>query len=479
MKHALALGLVAAAAAIPAYAGTIYVPYATDEAVGAARYRTEVVVTNPGDQPARVQTLFVAADGSSHPGDRMMGGTTVAAHGTAVLAGLAAAGQHGRVEVTGPEALVVTARLNAYGEDGSLLSSAVEPVVSADSLVPAGQTIHLQGLANTADAVTRWGVITAGDRGACSLAAYSADGAELGASSTAEAGVLARTFPEPLQAFRAGALAEARLQVTCDAPAFAYAAVLSNDGSRARFVAPSTSLKADLTSIVSAIRGQRPGAGGGDTGEPGTPASPSSPTPPSTPSTPSTPSDTPAGDPVATDANGSFTVDGLFLDGQAGLGNAYKVYDIPLKQGIKYHQISIDFDLFVGKYQTNLFQSLVGLRRTGKTLFMGLLMRADKARTLVDLGGGRLLKDNGPWHEQTQLHINMVVDTVRKTGTLLISRDGNLVEKVAGRLTATDLRLNTPAKPVFIGFGIPKVADGAYFPPITWKFSNLKVVATP
>src|SRR6476469_4613091 len=80
MKHALALGLVAAAAALPAHAGTIYVPYATDEAVGSARDRTEIVVTNPGDQPARVRTLFVAADGASRPGRT----TTVAAHGTAV-----------------------------------------------------------------------------------------------------------------------------------------------------------------------------------------------------------------------------------------------------------------------------------------------------------------------------------------------------------------------------------------------------------
>src|SRR4051794_41127953 len=141
MKHALALGLLAAAAALPVHAGTIYVPYATDEAVGSARYRTEIAVTNPGASPARVQTLFVTADGVAHPGRTV----SVAPHGTALIADLAPAGQHGRVEVTGPEALVVSARLNAYGQDGSLLSSAVEPVVSADSLIPAGQAIHLQG----------------------------------------------------------------------------------------------------------------------------------------------------------------------------------------------------------------------------------------------------------------------------------------------------------------------------------------------
>ena len=63
MKHALALGLLAVAAALPAHAGTIYVPYATDEAVGSARYRTEIAIANPGDAPAEVQTLFVTADG--------------------------------------------------------------------------------------------------------------------------------------------------------------------------------------------------------------------------------------------------------------------------------------------------------------------------------------------------------------------------------------------------------------------------------
>jgi hypothetical protein len=470
MKHALALGLLAAAAALPAHAGTIYVPYATDEAVGSARYRTEIAVTNPGDLPARVQTLFVTADGVSHAGRT----TTVAAHGTAVLAGMAAAGQHGRIEVSGPETLVVSARLNAYGEDGSLLSSAVEPVVSAASLIPAGQPIHLQGLANTADAVTRWGVITAGDRGTCSLAAYSADGAELGASSTADAAALARAFPEPLQAFRAGSLAEARLQVTCDAPAFAYAAVLSGDGGRTRFVAPSTSLQADLTNIVRAGRGQRPGDGGDD-GPPGgtttTPGTPASPPPPTTPS------DTPAGDPVALDNNGSFKVDGVFFEPQP---NASALsYNVNLKQGIKYHKVTIDFDLYVNRYQTPIFHAVAGLRRTGRTLFMGLLMRADKSKTLVDLDNGRLLKDNGPWHERTQYHVTMIIDAGARKATLLLFRDGNPVEGLSGKLVNTDLRLNTPSKPVHVDFGIPKVADGAYFPPIGWKYSNLVVVATP
>jgi hypothetical protein len=474
MKHAFALGLLAAAAALPVHAGTIYVPYATDEVVGSARYRTEIAVTNPGDAPARVQMLFVSADGVRLPGRT----ETVAAHGTSVVAGLAPAGAQGRVEVTGPAALVVSARLNAYDREGGLLSSAAEPVVSADNLIPAGQTIHLQGLANTADAATRLGIVTAGDLGSCSFAAYSADGAELGATSATGAAALARDFAEPLQALRAGSIAEARLEVTCDAPAFAYAAVLATDGSRTAFVAPSTSLRADLTNVVDAVRAGGLGNGeplvgnpGGNRGGNGDPSSPS------TPSTPSTPNGTPAGAPVALDKNGSFQVDGMFLDAKAGA--SFQSYNLDLKQGVKYHKVTVDYDLYVNRYQTPLFHGISSLRRTGKTLFMGLLMRADKSKTLVDLGHDRLLKDAGPWHEHTQYHITMICDAAAKKATVQIFQDGRLVESVSGKLTSTDLRLNTPAKPVHIDFGGTKVADGAYFPPVGWQFSNLKVVAIP
>ena len=110
---------------------------------------------------------------------------------------------------------------------------------------------------------------------------------------------------------------------------------------------------------------------------------------------------------------------------------------------------------------------------------MGLLMRADKSKTLVDLGHDRLLKDNGPWHEHTQYHVTMICDAGAKKATLQLFQDGRLVESVSGKLTSTDLRLNTPSKPVHVDFGLLKVADGAYFPPIGWQFSNLKVVAIP
>jgi len=147
--------------------------------------------------------------------------------------------------------------------------------------------------------------------------------------------------------------------------------------------------------------------------------------------------------------------------------------------GVKYHRMTVDYDLYVNRYQTALFHSIAGVRRTGKTLYMGFLMRADNSKTLVDLGHDKLLKSVGPWHERTLYHITMIIDAANKKGTLQIFQGLQLVQSVSGKLTNTDLRLVTANKPVKIDFGIPRIADGAYFPPVTWQYSNLKVVAIP
>jgi len=465
MKQAFALGLLAAAAALPLSAGTIYVPFATDEVVGSARYRTEIAVTNPGDAPARFATVFVGADGVRHPA-RV---ARVAAHGTAVLAAAVPAGQRGRVEVSGPAALAVSARLNAFDGDGRLLSSAVEPAVSAASLVPAGQTIHLQGLVNTADAVSRLGVVTAGDLGACSLSAFSTDGVELGVTSRVAPRVMSRDFAEPLQALRSGAVEEARLEVTCDAPAYAYAATLSRDGSRTGFVGPSTRLAADLTSISAGVAGAAaggdgPAVGGKPGGEPASPGA-----------TPTPPSPDPPGDPVALDQNGSFKIDGTFFSPVDG--DSYRQYVLDLKQGTKYHRIIVDFDVFINRWQTSIFQAVAGMRRADRTLYWGLLIRVDKQKTLIDAGHDRLYKGVAKWAQKSNYHVTMNYDTAARKITLQIfDGDGNLFQTISGKTTNNDLR---KTKAVYIDFGLRGVADHAYFPPSTWQYSNLRVIADP
>jgi hypothetical protein len=170
MKNVLALVLTAIAP-LPACAVTVYVPYVADEVVGSARYRTEIAVTNHGDAPALVHTVFVSADGVRHAGEA----TTVSAHGSAFLASAVPPGAHGQEEVAGPPGIAVSARLVAYGKDGGMLSSDMESVASPDDLIPAGRTFYLSGPKiglSVADAVIRFGLVTSGATGSCSFVAY-------------------------------------------------------------------------------------------------------------------------------------------------------------------------------------------------------------------------------------------------------------------------------------------------------------------
>jgi hypothetical protein len=221
-----------------ALSATRYVPYVVDEAVGSARYRTVIAVNNYGASPVRVETLFVSAAGA-----RRRRTTTVPAYDSSSLASAVPAGAHGRLEVTLPPATAtgINARLVAYGRGGRPLSSAEEPVFTKAGLIPSGQTMYLQNLADTPGFVVRLGIVMADDRGSCTLTAYGdmASGArEIGSARATGVAAVSRLLAEPLQALHAASLGGAWFAVTCDTLAYAYAAVLVRDGSRTSFATP-------------------------------------------------------------------------------------------------------------------------------------------------------------------------------------------------------------------------------------------------
>ena len=65
-----------------------------------------------------------------------------------------------------------------------------------------------------------------------------------------------------------------------------------------------------------------------------------------------------------------------------------------------------------------------------------------------------------------------------RTVTFRLFRGGAMVHTVKGPLVSTDLSVSG-GKAISVDFGIGRVADGAYFPPIGWKYSNLNVKAEP
>jgi len=72
----------------------------------------------------------------------------------------------------------------------------------------------------------------------------------------------------------------------------------------------------------------------------------------------------------------------------------------------------------------------------------------------------------------------MEADAGSRTVTLKVFQGNAVIHTVTGPLVSNDLSV-TAGKAISVDFGIGRVADGAYFPPIGWKYSNLNVKAEP
>jgi hypothetical protein len=109
-----------------------------------------------------------------------------------------------------------------------------------------------------------------------------------------------------------------------------------------------------------------------------------------------------------------------------------------------------------------------------------LIIRGDRQKTVLDMG----IKDDvvtggngGPWAERSNFHVNVDYDTTSGDLTFKVFQANALVQTLVGRLNHPDLVQSNNV--VSIDFGMTGVADSAYFPPVGWSFSNLKVTFVP
>ena len=167
---------------------------------------------------------------------------------------------------------------------------------------------------------------------------------------------------------------------------------------------------------------------------------------------------------------------GVFLN--ARKGDSYRAFDLPLAEGVRYKRVTVDFDLYLHKWVTPLFHGVTALRRNDRTLYAGLILRGDRAKTILDLGKDELERDkkSGPWRPRSNYHIRITTDAEARLVTLQVFQGGRLVHTLAGRMTTPDLSISG-GRTMRVDFGGTKVADGAYFPPYGWKYSNLAVKA--
>ena len=420
------------AGVVPAIAGEVYVPFASNRSVNGTTYQTKVWVTNTGTIARKFKVRYLNENVDGTQGADTGTELNVPAGGTLLLGSVAPSGSIGMVEVTGAPQLVVNARIDAINSVGSVLSSANVPVVASGNVIKPNATAHIQGIELTSrGTVSDLGVMNLSNAAAqCTVKAYRSNASQI--SQTAVLGLQPLSmlhFENALAVLGETSISDARMEVSCDKQFFPYAVVFEPGGPETNFVTPSFSLDSDLVSGIGSA--------------------------------------------------GSVVLEqpGLFF--QAKVGDSFKQFDIPLVEGVRYKKATVEFDLYVDKFPNGIFAGVTALRRTDRTMYFGLIVRGGRSKTIIDMGvdDDILDRQSGPWKERTNYHLVFEYDTVTSRLTYKTIRNGTLVETLSGPINHLDLSKN--GKVMRVDFGMSGVADGAYFPPIGWKYSNLKVTFEP
>jgi hypothetical protein len=445
MKKALAFGcLVLLAAVAPLAAGQVIVPVASGTISNGTAYRTRLWVSNLSAVPRFFSTAFIASGGDGTKQETFGTPIYVQPGATLLVDGAAPAGKAGFLEVAGAPQLSVAARLELLDVNGNVLSSATLPVVGASSALAANAVAQLQGLEQAkATGTTADFVLLNLSRAAaqCTIGAYAADHTALTPTAILTLPPLAhRAFNGILQTLVLGDISGVRLQVSCDHPFYTYAMVYEVGGPQTNVLTPSAPLTADLVGAPSS------------SGGPGAPAGAQ-----------------------------TLSVPGVFLNARPGASTVS--YNLPLAAGVPYQRVTVDFDMFLNRWQSDLFHGVFALRRAAasrsdRVLYVGVQLRGDNAKTTLDLGyNEQFVKTQGPWKQQHTYHVRVDYDVVGRTVTLQAFEGGVLTYTIQG--PAFNLDLSDNGNKVHVDFGQSGVADGAYFPPIGWVFSNLQVSMVP
>jgi len=253
------LGLFAA----PAQAGTVYVPLTIDGEAGGIGVRTDVWIANTTNKAIEFTSYFIPSlqDGTDRPakkGDSIQ----VAARGTLRFEGIAPAGKVGVMELDLPDGVVATARLvTIHPQLGEMLGAEM-PVLSAETLIPAGSTAHVQGWEREVDHVlTDFGTVNLSATPAqCQVSVFRGNGQKIGGTATFPVQPLSSVhFPSALGILGQSDVPIARSQVSCDQDFYPYAVVTDIETGEAVFHGPSARGEDGLS-----LPGDDPGVGGGE-----------------------------------------------------------------------------------------------------------------------------------------------------------------------------------------------------------------------
>lgn len=420
----LTLGFVTGA--LPVHAGTVYIPLATQETVADQTLSTELWISNPTNTPRQLTTLFIPTrtDGVALGDRTLLVPMTIQPGATFFVNNAVPAGRTGMLEINADPDLVFSSKLVGVRQ-GTVASGAHVPIVGSDNLIPAGGRAQLLGLARSDTGTTSHvGLINLSQSPAqCTARVFTGGGNTVGGTAVLTLPPLSNLqFLEALGLLGLGQVNNVRVELSCDREFYAYGVVMGRQPDETVFLQPSVSGNSSLLA---------PGL-----------------LPPF----------------VEMLTPGNFLV--------ATRSNSYRSFQIPVERGIAYGSIEIDFDFFLGGFNTNLFHTVFSLRSGG--LFCELTVRGDNSRTFFDTPD-QSVRANGPWRAGRNYHVHVVYDVENNSAVLEVSEGGQVTQRLQARANRTVLGALDGS--LRLDFSQQKVFDNAFFPLWGSRFSNLEVRA--
>lgn len=440
----LALALLQAA---PASAGAVYVPIVNPTGTAGDLHSTEVWVNNSATTQRGFATVFLQAgtDGTGKSGTSPE--VPVPPKRTFLLAN--PSNTLGLLEVGASQEVGVTARLVNTSPTGIQTLSAV-PVISSANRIEAKGVAHLIGLERDATRgdTTHLGIVNLGTAATtCEVKFYRVDGTQIGATVNLSFPALSlRQFDDALGSLGEQRIADARAQVSCGQPFYAYGALITQPTAQILFLVPSA--------LTTATTGGGGGGGGGGTGN-----------------------------------SVVFQKSGLLHT--ATTTNPKGYVDIPVTSLLSIKKVVIDMEfvpgpwnrekipgnhaiiwLYNGKFRGN---TVANVNAFGPNKF------TIKMNQNVDLGPGQVTaQEVGLQLNQGQrYHLHYTYNAATNVVTTEISSGGQLLKSMTMAGTAQGGVLSFEPPKLNVEFGHFPGQDGPEIPSYGWSYYDLKVEMFP
>lgn len=432
-----------------AFAGNVYIPVPDAAGKNGSTHVVQVWITNSGtaQRPYSAMLLQAGTDGTKRPGKPPE--SPVPAGRSVRIGNIGTPGKVGLLEIAANAQMTVEARLSSAAASGQATQSAV-PVISAENLFEPSETAVLNGLGRndlTGD-YTNLGIVNLGTaRAQCVIRAFRSNGTQVGGNISLSFHPLSlRHFPDAFALLREPQTSDARVEVSCSQPFYAYAEAASS--SQIFYVTPSAS-------GASGIGGE----GGGGTAP--TPTNP-----------------------------GSVVVkyDGLLHT--VARGDEKERIDINLERSLVAKKLILDMDFVPGPWNRSKSpanHAIVWLYRDrfrGNTIANVNAFSPKstlKAAQNIDLGPGiaEAAEAGVAWEQGKRYHLKYTYDAQIRRVTVELSAGGQPIKKLELPATAPGGVLDIPSRGLIVEFGHWGFEPGPEVASYGWQYSNLKIEFVP